>query len=193
MSPDDGEEDGGGGYCRPPKSTRFRKGNSGNLAGRPRGRHREIPYEAILGQMVKVREGGVERLVTAAEAFMLYLAKRGLEGDGPANRATLAVFETERPSKDQSPSAVIRRIVSPGSVTSALEALRMAKKLDPYRETARIALEPWLFEAALRHLNEKLSPSDQRIIVKVVRNLRKVKWPEWWSEHPYSASPIRGQ
>jgi len=25
----------------------------------------------------------------------------------------------------------------------------MAKKLDPYRETARMALEPWLIEAAL--------------------------------------------
>jgi hypothetical protein len=29
------------------------------------------------------------------------------------------------------------------------EPLRMARNLDPYRETARMALEPWLVEAAL--------------------------------------------
>jgi hypothetical protein len=42
----------------------------------------------------------------------------------------------------------------------------MAKKLDPYRETARVALEPWLVEAALARLDRTLSPADQRTIVK---------------------------
>ena len=35
-------------------------------------------------------------------------------------------------------------LVDPGSVTPALEALRMAKKLNAHSKTARIALEPWL-------------------------------------------------
>jgi hypothetical protein len=30
-------------------------------------------YEAVLGQMVKIREGGAERCVAAAEAFLLQL------------------------------------------------------------------------------------------------------------------------
>ena len=59
------------GYRRPPKATRFTKGRSGNPAGRPPGRHREAPYEAVLGQMVTIREGGTARQVTAAEAFLL--------------------------------------------------------------------------------------------------------------------------
>jgi hypothetical protein len=42
----------------------------------------------------------------------------------------------------------------------------MAKKLDPYRETARMALEPWLVEVALARLPHTLSPADQRIVVK---------------------------
>ena len=42
----------------------------------------------------------------------------------------------------------------------------MAKKLDPYRETARMALEPWLVEAALACLPQTLSPAYQRTIVE---------------------------
>src|SRR6202022_4959964 len=91
--PPDDDEEGSGGYRRPPRTTRFTKGQSGNPAGRRRGRRREAPYEAVLGQMVKIREGGAERRVTAAEAFLLQLAKRALEGDDAAARASLAVIE----------------------------------------------------------------------------------------------------
>jgi hypothetical protein len=51
-------------------------------------------------------------------------------------------------------------------------------------ETARMALEPWIVEAALDRLRPILSPADQRIILKATRTPHSVKWPEWWSEHP---------
>jgi CheY-like chemotaxis protein len=150
--------------------TRFTKGQSGNAGGRPRGRRREAPYEAVLGQMVTIREAGVERRVAAAEAFLLQLTKRGLEGDGAAARATLAVIEevTERSSTHQGlPNVIVRTSVAPGSVTSALTPLRMAKKLDPYRETARMALEPWLVEVALARLDRR--PSQGQVAQLVER------------------------
>jgi hypothetical protein len=81
-------------------------------------------------------------------------------------------------------SAIVFVGVAPGSVTSALESLRMARKLDPYRETARMVLEPWLVEAALVQLGDKPSPAEQRIIVQATRTPHKVKWPDWWSECP---------
>jgi hypothetical protein len=175
------------GYRSPPKATRFRKGQSGNPAGRPRGRHREAPYEPVLGQMVTIREGGTTRRGTAAEAFLLKLTKSGLEGDSAAARDILDVIEI---AKDQQGGGqlpvteIVRTIVVPGSVTYALLPLRMAKKLDPYRETARMVLEPWLVEAALARLGRTLSPAEQRVVLKGARTPHKVRWPDWWSEYP---------
>jgi Family of unknown function (DUF5681) len=177
--------DDGVGYRRPPRTTRFTKGRSGNPAGRPRGRHRQAPYEAVLGRMMTIREGATERRVTAGEAFLLKLAKRGVEGDSAAARESLALIEEAK--EQQNPNVVTRWVlvaVAPGSVTSALLPLRMAKKLDPYRETARVALEPWIVKAALARLGRTLSPAEQRTVVEATRTPHKVRWPEWWSEHP---------
>jgi len=80
---------------------------------------------------------------------------------------------------------IVFSMVTPGRVTSALEPLRMARKLDRYRPTARMALEPWIVEAALVRLGERqLSPEEQLTVVKATRTPRKVKWPEWWTELP---------
>lgn len=61
--------------------------------------------------------------------------------------------------------------------------LRMAVALDPYRETARTVLEPWLIEAALGRLGERrLTRDEQAVVWKSARTPRKVRWPQWW-EH----------
>jgi hypothetical protein len=137
--------------------------------------------------MVTIREDGSERRVTAAEAFLLQITKRGLEGDNAAARASLAVIEQagQRHGAGQSQVETLTiEFVEPGSVTSAMEPLRMARKLDPYRDTVRIVLEPWLVEAALARLPQTLSPADQRTIAQATRTPHKVRWPKWWREHP---------
>jgi Family of unknown function (DUF5681) len=176
------------GYRRPPASTRFPKGQSGNPKGRPRGRYNQPPYDAILGQIVTIKEDGVERRVTAAEAFLLYMIKRGLDGDVPVARSAMAAIEEARSARtangyDQ--LTIVRRIVAPGSVNTALEPLRMASKLDRYRPSAKMMLEPWLVQRALSRLGDKrLSVQEQEKVVRAVRTPHKVRWPDWWKVKP---------
>jgi Family of unknown function (DUF5681) len=173
------------GYRNPPVAGRFRKGQSGNPRGRPRGRSRELPYEAVLGQMVAVREDGRERRITSAEAFLLQAAKKGLEGDGAAGRATIGAIEKARAQQlfraENTVTTIELVAVAPGSVNIALEPLRMARKLDRYRGSARMALEPWIVEAALVRLdNKRLTVEEQRTVVSATRTPQKVNWPQWW-------------
>jgi hypothetical protein len=176
------------GYSRPPKATRFQKGRSGNPRGRPKNRRREIPYDHVLGQMVTVREDGRERRVTAAEAFVLQLTRKGLQGDSSAARSSLAAIEEARGKRAAVAPPVMSIIckgVSPGSVGCTLDSLGMAVKLRKYTEDAKYQLKPWLVELALGRLGSReLTPEEQRTVVAATHKPEQVNWPDWWSVRP---------
>lgn len=177
-------EQAGAGYKRTPEATRFKKGTSGNPKGRPRGRHRSIPYDTLLGQMVTIREDGRTRRVTAAEAFMLQLTRKGLQGDSAAARASLAAIETaQQRSGPENPIKVIRVVVMTFAIGTVLSDLGLAIKKHPLDENRiRWELNPWIVEAALERMGEKqLTRDEQRVVWDAVRTPHKVNWPEWWS------------
>lgn len=175
----------GVGYRSPPKSTQFKRGKSGNPNGRPRKPQRESPYDAVLGQMVTILEDGRERRVTAAEAFLLHLTKRGLEGDSAAARASLAAIENARGARGRNEpmvGCIITHYVSPGSVGTGLDALGIAIKLKRYSADAFYKLKPWIVEAALARLGDRrLTTKEQEIVLRATHSPNKVRWPEWWS------------
>jgi len=174
------------GYKRPPHATRFQKGRSGNPRGRPRNSGREIPYDHVLGQMVTIREDGRERRVTAAEAFLLQLTKRGLEGDSTAARASLEAIEAARMRRGPSDAIdAIRIVLMSQTIGCAMSLLGLGVKLNPLNaDKVRWELHSWIVEAALARLGERrLSEDEQRIVLQVTRMPEKVNWPTWWSEH----------
>jgi len=172
------------GYRQPPCSTRFSKGQSGNPRGRPKNRHREIPYDVVLGQMVTIREDGRERRVTAAEAFLLQLTQKGLAGDSAAARSSLEAIEKAREHRQEQVQGISKIILtSIGSgVDAILETLSIAILKYPADEhRVRWELNPWIVQAALERLGDrKLTIAQQREVYANTRTPQKVIWPQWW-------------
>jgi hypothetical protein len=174
------------GYGRPPKATRFQKGRSGNPRGRPRNRRRDIPYDTLLGQMVTIREDGRERRITAAEAFILQLTKKGLEGCSASARASLGAIEAARASQPQSggTTEVLRIIIRAFGTCTVAEDFGFGVKVHRFSKAdVRFMLKPWIVDAALARMGiRQLTSEHQRVVIASVQNPEKVNWPSWWTE-----------
>jgi hypothetical protein len=176
------------GFGQPPKATRFKKGQSGNPKGRPKNRRRDVPYDMLLGQMVTVREDGRERRVTAAEAFILQLTKKGLEGDSASARASLAAIENARAvqSGRDSDMPTMRIRFRFFGLCCVVEHLGIGVVVHPTdKQRVRLMLKPWAVEAALTRLgSRRLAIEEQQTVLASTRTPDKVRWPDWWEVRP---------
>lgn len=82
------------GYCKPPKHTQFKKGQSGNPKGRPK-THRNFKtiVADILYEPVQIRQGERTRFVPFAEAWARKLASNALHGDSKAHATVLTLVK----------------------------------------------------------------------------------------------------
>jgi hypothetical protein len=93
------------GYRKPPLHTRFRKGQSGNPAGRPRNSARlsakrltlEEAYRAVV---VKEDDNGRAEPVPALQAVLRSQFTLAIKGNGPAQRAVLAAVQAIEKEED---------------------------------------------------------------------------------------------
>ena len=121
------------GYCRPPKHTQFKKGQSGNPGGRPKGTlNVATVLENTLRQMVEVvdEKTNEKRTITKLEAAIQRLVDNAVEGDNYAFRVLSVLTEVLREPEKAPTSAelesadqkvldlIVRRFAVPGAARS---------------------------------------------------------------------------
>jgi len=103
--PDNRDSDYQVGYGKPPQHTRFKKGESGNPAGRPKGtKNLTTLFEKELKQRVVVTENGRRRSITKQEAMVKHLVNKAVSGDRPLMQLLLEEIRLLEARAASSPS-----------------------------------------------------------------------------------------
>ena len=80
------------GYAKPPKETRFKKGQSGNAAGRPKGKlNLATVVEQAMNATVVVNEGGQRQTKSKLEVALTQLMNKAASGDLKAIRMAIGL------------------------------------------------------------------------------------------------------
>lgn len=86
------------GYARPPRHSQFKKGQSGNAAGRPKGKlNVATELERALSETVVVNEGGRRHAKSKFQIAITQLANKAAAGDLKAVRMMLDLVALVNP------------------------------------------------------------------------------------------------
>jgi hypothetical protein len=70
------------GFKKPPKTTQFKKGQSGNPKGRPKGtKNLKTDLEEELQELIQLKEGGKDKRVSKQRALIKALMAKAVKGD----------------------------------------------------------------------------------------------------------------
>lgn len=167
--------------------TRFRKGQSGNPAGRPKARRPHVSaFEVIFDKTLTVTQNGVERELTIEEALQLQTLQVALGGSRMATRQVLKMIEKREAALSKRNPAPVSpiRMEREYDADNAKEALRILGIAD-YEDTVGaeadkrpMKLATWAVQAALsRPGRKKLTEKDVDNIRRFTFDADKLKWP----------------
>jgi hypothetical protein len=93
------------GYCKPPKHTRFKPGQSGNPRGRPKAeKSLGAALNDALRAKVKLRGNGKERGVSSLDAYFIRVVMDAIQGKASAQRLLPALMERFLPINAAAPA-----------------------------------------------------------------------------------------
>jgi hypothetical protein len=126
------------GYGRPPKATQFKKGQSGNPRGRPKGsRPVGAVLQQILGRRIAVTENGRTRRVPMLEVILRRLAHDAMRSDPSALKQMLSLIDryAEAPEAGLSideilaeDQAIVAKYLTPSPVQSRPKSRKSRKR-----------------------------------------------------------------
>jgi hypothetical protein len=110
------------GYRKPPKSTQFQKGRSGNPSGRPKGSvNLATVLDRLLRERVTINENGRRKTMTRMEVALRQLVNRAMSADLSATRLLIALEASvdqcprdaaaESPARNEADQKVMAQIV----------------------------------------------------------------------------------
>jgi hypothetical protein len=106
------------GYRRPPPSSQFKKGSSGNPKGRPKGSKNFLTLlDQELSQKIVVNENGKKKSITRLQAMVKRMVAGALQGD---QKALVSLVEILRRTGQLQPAEPERLV--PDNYESILEA-----------------------------------------------------------------------
>jgi Family of unknown function (DUF5681) len=102
MEPRDKAPDYKVGYGKPPRHAQFKKGQSGNPKGRPRGaKNVATILEQALDERIMISENGRKRSATKMEVIVKQLVNKAAQGDHRSIQLLIAYAEKHQASKTE--------------------------------------------------------------------------------------------
>ncbi|MCB2051692.1 MAG: hypothetical protein KDE63_09705 [Novosphingobium sp.] len=170
---------------RLPEETRFKKGQSGNIHGRPSKIKLDykLPFEDFLYDQVEISIQGELREISRAEALVHELNRRALGGDEDIARILRTSYAREimdrwrRMEHIVFDMSIVRDDVEDPPVVDYMRSLHILNR----RTVRHLLIQPWAVNAALQRMGaHRLSHEEQAVVLRSTSTPSKVYWPDWW-------------
>jgi hypothetical protein len=173
MSSNEDDDDDSPGYRKPPKDTRFKKGQSGNPSGRrksPRKAPDQDAIERALAKRVIATVDDRPRRVPTSEAVLMKLVERAFKGEPDAIQTVVRLqqdVEKRRKAQVAAEKDTFTLIIDkPQAIHRYLKMLEVVE-IDE-ENPGDYFLQPWVIGAAVRHRGRPLTEEEAARLEKAI-------------------------